>query len=78
MFNFILKNSLVKKSKLILTAITIILACMVGLLSINVSQQVNDGIIELSGGYDVVIGPSGSDTQLAFNALLIITSLFCK
>ena len=69
MFNFILKNSLVKKSKLILTAITIILACMVGLLSINVSQQVNDGIIELSGGYDVVIGPSGSDTQLAFNAL---------
>lgn len=69
MFNFILKNSLVKKSKLILTSITIILACMVGLLSINVSNQVNDGIIELSGGYDVVIGPSGSDTQLAFNAL---------
>ena len=69
MFNFILKNSLVKKSKLILTSITIILACMVGLLSINVSQQVNDGIIGLSGGYDVAIGPSGSDTQLAFNTL---------
>lgn len=69
MFNFILKNSLVKKSKLILTSFTIVLACMVGLLSINVSQQVNDGIVELSGGYDVAIGPSGSDTQLAFNTL---------
>lgn len=69
MLNFILKNSIVKKSKLILTSFTIVLACMVGLLSINVSQQVSDGIVELSGGYDVVIGPSGSDTQLAFNAL---------
>lgn len=69
MFNFIFKNALTKKSKILLTIITIIVACMVGLLSINVSQQVDDGIIELSDGYDVVIGPTGSDTQLAFNAL---------
>ena len=69
MFNFLFKNALTKKSKLILTSITIILTCIVGLLSINVSQQVNDGIIELSDGYDVVIGPSGSEMQLAYNAL---------
>ncbi len=69
MFNFLFKNALTKKSKLLLTALTIILTCVVGLLSINVSQQVNDGIIELSDGYDVVIGPAGSDTQLAYNAL---------
>ena len=69
MFNFIFKNALTKKSKIILTAITIIIACVVGLLSINVSQQVNDGIVELSDGYDIVIGPHGSESQLAFNAL---------
>lgn len=69
MFNFIFKNALTKKSKILLTVITIVVACMVGLLSINVSQQVDDGIIELSDGYDVVIGPAGSDTQLAFNSL---------
>lgn len=69
MFNFIFKNALTKKSKILLTVITIVVACMVGLLSINVSQQVDDGIIELSDGYDVVIGPAGNDTQLAFNAL---------
>ena len=69
MLNFIIKNSLTKKSKLFLTSLTIIIACVVGILSINVSQQVSDGIIELSGGYDVVIGPQGSESQLAFNAL---------
>lgn len=69
MFNFLFKNALTKKSKLILTSLTIVLTCIVGILSINVSQQVNDGIIELSDGYDVVIGPSGSDMQLAYNAL---------
>lgn len=69
MLNFLFKNALTKKSKLLLTSITIILTCVVGLLSINVSQQVNDGIIKLSDGYDVVIGPAGSDTQLAYNAL---------
>ena len=69
MFNFLFKNALTKKSKLILTSLTIILTCIVGVLSINVSQQVNDGIIELSDGYDVVIGPSGSEMQLAYNAL---------
>ena len=69
MFNFILKNALTKKSKIILTPLTIILSCTVGILAINVSNQVNDGIIELSGGYDLVIGPAGSDSQLAYNAL---------
>jgi putative ABC transport system permease protein len=69
MSNFILKNALTKKSKLLLTSLTIIIACVVGLLSINISQQVNEGIIELSDGYDVVIGPAGSESQLAFNAL---------
>ena len=69
MFNFIIKNALTKKSKLLLTSLTIIIACIVGLLSVNISQQVNEGIIELSDGYDVVIGPAGSESQLAFNAL---------
>lgn len=69
MLNFLFKNALTKKFKLLLTSLTIILTCVVGLLSVNVSQQVNDGIVELSDGYDVVIGPAGSDTQLAYNAL---------
>lgn len=69
MLNFLFKNALTKKSKILLTVITIVLTCIVGVLSVNVSQQVDDGIIELSDGYDVVIGASGSDTQLAYNAL---------
>lgn len=69
MFNFIIKNALTKKSKILLTTITIILSCTVGLLSINISKQVNDGIIELSGGYDLIIGPAGSESQLAYNTL---------
>ena len=69
MLNFIFKNALTKTSKLFLTSLTIILACVVGLLSINISQQVDDGIIQLSGGYDVVIGPTGSESQLAFNSM---------
>lgn len=74
MFNFIFKNALTKKSKILLTALTIIISCTVGLLAINVSNQVNDGIIELSGGYDLVIGPSGSASQLAYNALFFSDS----
>ena len=74
MFNFIFKNALTKKSKILLTALTIIISCTVGLLAINVSKQVNDGIIELSGGYDLVIGPSGSASQLAYNALFFSDS----
>lgn len=69
MFRFIFKNAMTKKSKLILTALTIIISCTVGLLAINVSNQVNDGIIELSGGYDLVIGPAGSESQLAFSSM---------
>lgn len=69
MFNFLFKNALTKKSKIFLTFLTILIACSVGLLSINVSQQVDDGIIKLSDGYDVAIGPAGSDTQLAYNTL---------
>lgn len=74
MFNFIIKNALTKKSKILLTALTIIISCTVGLLAINVSNQVNDGIVELSGGYDLVIGPSGSASQLAYNALFFSDS----
>lgn len=69
MLNFIVKNALTKKSKIFLTALTIIVSCTVGILAINVSNQVNEGIVELSGGYDLVVGPAGNETQLAYNAL---------
>lgn len=69
MFNFLFKNALTKKSKIFLMVLTILISCSVGLLSINVSQQVDDGVIKLSDGYDVAIGPAGSDTQLAYNTL---------
>ena len=74
MFNFIFKNAFTKKAKILLTSLTIIISCTVGLLAINVSNQVNDGIIELSGGYDLVIGPAGSASQLAYNALFFSDS----
>lgn len=69
MFRFIFKNALTKKARLVLTVFTIIVSCTVGILAVNVSNQVSDGIIKLSGGYDLVIGPQGSESQLAFNSM---------
>ena len=69
MFKFALKNLWTRKSKSILTVISIIIATTIGLLAFNISSQVEDGIINTVSYYDTLVGPSGSDNQLALNTL---------
>ena len=69
MLKFALKNMGVKKVQLILIVISIIISASVGVLAFNVSSQVSDGITSNAGYYSLIIGPSGSKTQLAMNTM---------
>lgn len=69
MLKFALKNLAVKKGRMVLVALSIIISASVALLSYNVSGQINDGIQSTFIYYDMIIGPSGSATQLAMNTM---------
>jgi len=69
MFSFALKNLWTRKSKAFLSALSIIMATTIGLLAFNISCQVEDGIVETVTYYDTLVGPSGSETELALNTL---------
>ena len=69
MLKFALKNMGVKKVQIILIVISIIISASVGVLAFNVSSQVSDGITSNAGYYSLIIGPSGSKTQLAMNTM---------
>ena len=69
MFKFAFKNMAIKKAKIILVVISIVISACVGLLAYNVAQQVDSGFKTTAGYYDMIIGPSGSSTQLAMNTM---------
>ena len=69
MIKFAFKNMGVRKVRLLLVVISIVISAGVGLLSYNVATQVNDGIMSTAAYYDMIIGPSGSATQLAMNTM---------
>jgi ABC-type antimicrobial peptide transport system permease subunit len=46
-----------------------VISASVALLAYNVSEQVDDGFKTTAGYYDMIIGPSGSATQLAMNTM---------
>ena len=69
MLKFALKNMAVKKGRMLLVALSVIISASVALLSYNVSSQINDGILDTFIYYDMIIGPSGSSTQLAMNTM---------
>jgi len=74
MFNFAIKNLWTRKSKAFLSALSIIMATTISLLAFNISSQVEDGIVETVTYYDTLVGPSGSETQLALNTLFFTGS----
>jgi len=74
MFNFAIKNLLTRKSKAFLSALSIIMATTISLLAFNISSQVEDGIVQTVTYYDTLVGPSGSETQLALNTLFFTGS----
>ena len=75
MFKFALKNMLIKRVKILLVVFSIVLSASVGILAYNISAQVEDGIINTSAFYDTIIGPSGSDTDLAMTTMFFTGSV---
>ena len=69
MFKFALKNMAIKRAKIILIVISIVISASVAILAYNVSEQVDDGVKNTAAYYDMIIGPSGSSTQLAMNTM---------
>ena len=75
MLKFALKNMAVKKAKIILIVISIVISAAVGILAYNISAQVEDGIIATTEYYDTIIGPSGSETDLAMSTMFFTGSI---
>lgn len=69
MIKFALKNMFVRRARVVLVTLSIVLSASVALLAFNISQQVSEGIVSTAGYYDMIIGPSGSSTQLAMNTM---------
>ncbi|MBR1822445.1 MAG: ABC transporter permease [Clostridia bacterium] len=69
MFRFALKSMAIRRVKLIMTALSIVITAGVALLAYNISTQVSEGIVNTAAKFDIIIGPSGSATQLAMNTM---------
>lgn len=69
MFKFAFKNMAIKKAKIVLIVISIVISACVGILAYNIAQQVDNGFKTTAAYYDMIIGPSGSSTQLAMNTM---------
>lgn len=69
MLKFALKNILIKKIQTILIVLSIMCSSAVAILSYNVSNQISDGLITNAQYYSLIVGPSGSATQLAMNTM---------
>ena len=69
MLKFAIKNMAIKKAKIIMVVISIVISTSVALLAYNISEQIDKGFKTTTGYYDMIIGPSGSSTQLAMNTM---------
>ena len=74
MLKFALKNMAIKRAKIILIVLSIVISASVALLAYNISEQVDDGFKSTAAYYDMIIGPSGSSTQLAMNTMFFTES----
>lgn len=75
MLKFALKNMAVKRAKIILIVLSIVISAAVGILAYNISAQVEDGIVATTEYYDTIIGPSGSETDLAMSTMFFTGSI---
>lgn len=69
MLKFALKNMGIKKVQILLIVISIVISAGIGVLAFNVATQVDEGITNNAGYYSAIIGPAGSNTQLAMNSM---------
>jgi ABC-type lipoprotein release transport system permease subunit len=59
----------IKKVQVILIVISIVISAGISVLAFNVATQVDEGITNNAGFYSAIIGPAGSNTQLAMNTM---------
>ena len=69
MLKFALKNMAIKKAQIILIVLSIVISAGIGVLAFNVATQVDEGITSGAGYYSAIVGPAGSNTQLAMNTM---------
>ncbi len=69
MLKFAFKNMAIKKVQIILIVLSIVISAGIGVLAFNVATQVDEGITDNAGYYSVIVGPAGSNTQLAMNSM---------
>ena len=74
MLKFAFKNMAIKKVQIILIVLSIVISAGIGVLAFNVATQVNEGITNNAGYYSAIIGPAGSNTQLAMNSMYFTDS----
>ena len=74
MLKFALKNMAIKRVKIILIVISVVISASVAILAYNISEQVGDGFKSTAAYYDMIVGPSGSSTQLAMNTMFFTDS----
>lgn len=74
MLKFALKNMAIKKVQILLVVLSIVISAGIGVLAFNVATQVNDGITSNAAYYSVIVGPAGSNTQLAMNSMYFTDS----
>ena len=74
MLKFALKNMAIKKVQIILIVLSIVISAGIGVLAFNVATQVDEGITSNAGYYSAIIGPAGSNTQLAMNSMYFTDS----
>ena len=69
MLKFACKNMAIKKVQIVLIVLSIVISAGIGVLAFNVATQVDEGITSNAGYYSAIIGPAGSNTQLAMNSM---------
>ena len=69
MLKFAFKNMVIKKVQIILIVLSIVISAGIGVLAFNVASQVDEGITSGAQYYSAIVGPAGSNTQLAMNTM---------
>ena len=69
MLKFAFKNMAIKKVQILLIVLSIVISAGIAVLAFNVANQVDEGITSNAGYYSVIVGPAGSNTQLAMNSM---------
>ena len=74
MLKFAFKNMAIKRVQIILIVLSIVISAGIGVLAFNVATQVDEGITSGAQYYSAIIGPVGSNTQLAMNTMYFTDS----